>query len=76
MRTHSVKRKEEEKRQLKNRPRNGIRTPPLFKDETQRREKGERLGRTLSLSLFNVDGKIDADENLRGRAWTDGTCSD
>ena len=28
----------------------------LFKDETQRWEKGERLGRkTLSLSLFNAD---------------------
>ena len=31
---------------------------PLFKEETQQLKKGERLGRkTLSLPLFNVDGK-------------------
>ena len=38
----------------------GTRTPslPLFKEETQQLNKGKRLGqKTLSLPLFNVDGK-------------------
>ena len=37
-----------------------MRTPslPLFKEEIQQQRKGERLGRkTLSLPLFNADGK-------------------
>ena len=38
----------------------GTRTPslPLFKEETQQLKKCERLGqKTLSLPLFNADGK-------------------
>ena len=38
----------------------GTRTPslPLFKEEMQQLKKGERLGqKTLSLPLFNADGK-------------------
>jgi len=38
----------------------GMRTPslPLFKEEMQQLKKGKRLGqKTLSLPLFNADGK-------------------
>ena len=50
---------------------------PLFKEETQQLKKGERLGRkTLSLPLFNADENSMLMGNLRGRAWTDETCSD
>ena len=48
------------KLQLRNRRRGGTITPlpSLFKEEAQQLRKGERLGRkTLSLPLFNADGK-------------------
>ena len=56
-----AKRNKEEKQQLENRRRNGMKTLslPIFKEKTQQLEKGEGLGRkTFSLPLFNSDGHV------------------